>query len=533
MIFSKKIIVIAIILIALVGTIYFSFFKKEKQLYQTVKVQRGDVVQEVSETGSIKKGDEISLSFKISGRIDKVYVKDGDNVKMGQALVKLENNQLSIQVNEAQASLAVAQAQLDKLLAGASAQEIQLAQTTVQNAQNAFEAARLSLDDIKIDAENDLNSAYQDALNDLDSAYIKAYNALETVKNIEKTYFGGSDQASLKVAQNKNIMSVNTTNIKTYLDLAKSTPTQANIDQALSETKKSLDEILNSLTIIRQSADEVNPVVSSANKILLDTDKSYIAAESVSIVSAQQTISSTKNTNTYNINTAQAKVTAAEGSKKEAQEKLNQLLSPARQEDIDLYQAKVRQAEAQVSLLKSQLFDSILTSPVDGQIAKVEKRAGEAIQPTVTVLSLLPQKPLEVSVDIYEEDIVKVKVGDAVDIKLTAFPNEVLKGWVISIDTAEKLINDVAYYEVFIDFETVPEAAKTGMSADVIIKTALKENVLYLPENAIQRSNGRGKVRVLKGKEVLEKEIELGLAGNDSEVEIISGLSEGEEVIIK
>ncbi len=128
-----KISIITIILIGLVVCVYFGFFKKEKSECTVVKVVRGEISQEVSESGTIKRGEEINLSFKNSGRIEKIYVKVGDKVKANQILAKLDTAQLFIQLKEAQASLEVAQSQLKKLLAGASAEEIKIAQTSVSN----------------------------------------------------------------------------------------------------------------------------------------------------------------------------------------------------------------------------------------------------------------------------------------------------------------------------------------------------------------------------------------------------------------
>ena len=71
------------------------------------------------------------------------------------------------------------------------------------------------------------------------------------------------------------------------------------------------------------------------------------------------------------------------------------------------------------------------------------------------------------------------------------------------------------------------------MTADVIIKTASRENVLVIPEEAIEKKDGKVIVQVFIGKTPQEREIEIGLIGSDDMVEVISGLKEGEEVVIK
>jgi len=149
---------------------------------------------------------------------------------------------------------------------------------------------------------------------------------------------------------------------------------------------------------------------------------------------------------------------------------------------------------------------------------------------TEPVVSFLPDKPLQVEVDIYEEDIVHVNVGDSVNIVLAAFPDQGFEGIVVSIKPSEKLIGGVVYYEVIIDFVNTISEMKPGMTADVIIRTDIKENVLTISKNVLIKENGKATVKILKGENVEEKEIEIGLVG-DSLVEIISGLEQGEEVI--
>jgi len=71
------------------------------------------------------------------------------------------------------------------------------------------------------------------------------------------------------------------------------------------------------------------------------------------------------------------------------------------------------------------------------------------------------------------------------------------------------------------------------MTADVVIKTASKENVLTVPLSSIQNKEGKTIVEVLKGEKFEEREIEIGLKGNNDIVEVISGLEEGERVTIR
>ena len=532
-ILSKKIIIITIVIVALGFIVYNFFVKNGESEYILEKVSYGTVIKEVSETGAVKISEEINLSFKNSGRIDKIYVKVGDKVELGQELVKLDTSQLYIELTEAQAALEVVQADYDKLLAGSSAEEIKVAETEVLNTQIVLDNAEQSLEDVKADAEEDLSQAYEDALDVLDDAYLKIYNAYNVADSVYRSYFTSNDQEGVKVKDNRDKIESALSQAKSYVDEAKSDSQNEKIDTAVSEVKEILEDTRDALEIIRNMTETVlyRSTVSSADKTSLDNQKTYINTVYTDLVAAQQNISSINITNKTNINTAEATISTAEAKLQKAQDELNLKKAGPTQENINLYLAKVKQAQAKVSLLYNKISEAVLKSPIQGQVTKINKREGEIAQTTDSVISFLPEGPFQVEVDIYEEYIVDVRVDNFVSIILPAFPDEILEGRVISIDPAEKLIDGVVYYEVNIIFSTEEENIKPGMTADIVIETNKKENVLVISRVALKKINGEKIVRVFKKGKAEDRGIEIGLEGNEY-IEVISGLAEGEEVII-
>lgn len=509
----KKIILI-VILGAVIFTIYQMFLKDGKPEYTLAEVKKGNVLQEIFETGQVQSGEEINLSFKSAGIIKSIYVKVGDEVWLGSNLARLDVNQLSIELSESQATLEVARAELDKLLAGSSPEEIQLAQTVLLNAQQ-------SLKDVQAEAEEDLSQAYQDAQNTLENSYSKGVSALTTVTYIKKTYFPYNDQESIVVKNNEVGIEDALTRMRTYID-------DKDTDVALSLAKDDLSAIYNAIAIIRDTTEitTYRDIVSKTDKSSLDTEKLNINTALTNVVNAQQTITSTKLDNDSAINTAQ-------GVAKKAEDDLALKQAGARQVEVNLYQAKVRQAQAKVDLLENQIWEATLRSPTKGKITKVNKKIGEISKAAESVVSLLPASPYEIKADIYEEDVVKITIGNSVGISLIAFPEDVFKGKVISINPAEELIEGVVYYEVTIDFEEVPEGLKPGMTADLEIQTDLKENVIVVPEGVLEKKDGKDVVKIFKDGQIEEREVKVGLRGSNDLVEITAGLSEGESVIIE
>ena len=330
---------------------YSIFFKKEKNGYSLVKVSRANVVQEISETGIVKMGDKISLGFKNSGKIEKISVKLGDEVKKGQELAKLDTAEIILQLKEAQAGLQIIQA--EKL------------------------NTDISLEDVKKIAEEELKNAYQNAVTNLEDYYIKAYNAYNLVNSIKRDYFERGDQESIIIADNEAIIRIAFEEIKYHREiisaaskvdeLRSSSPfanarVNENIDIALSKTKDALFKIINSLGTIRETIEKSGyyNIVSSADEILLDNHKTYINTAYTSVVNTQQNISTVKTNNTANINNAEQSI-------REIENKLTE-------ETNSLFYSKVQQAEAKISLLQNQLKDGVLSSPLDANNKNRKKR---------------------------------------------------------------------------------------------------------------------------------------------------------------
>lgn len=543
-----KLIFVLILIIGLGLGLYRHFAGEKGPFYESVLVKREDIVQKVSATGRVAPAKKVNLAFDIQGRIKKIMVKVGDRVNRGEVLCQLEDEELKNQVLQAEAGRDTYQAQLNKLLAGASKEEIKVYETALENAQLALENARTSLrnaeinlDKVRTDAENKLAQAYQDGLNVLDDSYLKLYNAFNTADLIQRTYFTSNDQEGIKVREaKKSKIKHPMEEMKSLLEKAKEEPTSENIDLALSQAKSSLEKAAEGLAVIRDTCDAsvYKNQVSQTDKASLDTQRGYIILALTNVTNAQQAISSVKLANELSIHTAKSQVDnarnalkAAQGNVEEARVRLTQIKSPARKEDIDLIKSQLAQAEAQLSLARERLQKAKLTSPISGIITQVRKKEGEMAAPGEPIISLMSVSGLQIEVEVPEVDIGKVKLGQRAEIGLDAFPDEVFWGRVVKIDPAEEIIQGVVYYKVTIDFDKLDKRIKSGMTADIDIITQEKNNVLVVPARAVISQNDKKMVRVLEGEGFKMREVKTGIHGSEGEIEIISGLKEGERVI--
>lgn len=510
----KKKILIILAVIILIVFVYQVFLKEKKPEFELVDVVFGNVSQEIFETGQVQKGEKINLSFGNSGKIEKFYVAVGDEVESGQELALLDAAELNFQLQEANAAYELAQLNLKKLLEGASAEEVRISQSQLGNAQVALK-----------NSQDDLQKSFQTSLTVLDSSYPSIYNALVFVKQFIASYVNSFDSDTAKITTAKDNIDEIENLVEGNLTALGENPTNENIKASLAIMKDSLEKTFSHLEAIRSVTDTsaiYKNKVSSADRTSLDTLKTNINTALANVITAQQAV--------YN---AEADTETMKANLQQAENNFDLVAGDPRQVDVDLASAQVKQALAKVQYFQSSIRQSKIISPAQGKVAEINKRTGESVQAASPVIVILPAIPYEIKVDIYEEDVVKIALGNSVDISLVAFSGKVFPGKVVSISPAEKMVNEVVYYETTIGFEETPGDIRPGMSADITIKAQSKENVLVVPEQAVLTNGSRNFVEVFVDGKTEEKDIEIGLKGSNDMVEIVSGLAEGEKVVLR
>lgn len=497
---NKKTIIIAVVAVIIIIVVASINSKNQGQSeFSTEKVSKGAVIKEISETGTVKANEDAVLSFKTSGRLKEVYVKVGDEVKSGQELARLDVSDLLIQLRQAKSDLKIAQAQSTD--AGVS-----------------LESANKNLENVEAQSEESISNAYNDALTALSDCGSKISSAYNIIYEVQQTYFTSYQGDSGDFIEAKNTIKDALNKTNSYNSALKSDPSHTNIDAAISEVEnllKNTRDALNSARSIAGGAGFLS-AVSSTDLTNLDTQRTYINTAYSNLVAAEQAISTAKINGETAINSAKAEVVLLEKQLGESSD--------------SLYLAQLEQASSQVSYLENQISEAAIKSPIDGKITAVNKKIGEIVQPNDSFISLLSTGLFQVKVNIYEGDIIDIREGNSVEIALVAMPDDPLKGVVVSVDPAEKIINEVVYYEVTIGFLDFKEGIKQGMTADIVIEVGRKDDILMIPKRAIEKTNGDRIVKVIKKGKTEERKIEIGLEGGDY-VEVVSGLELGEEII--
>ncbi len=226
--------------------------------------------------------------------------------------------------------------------------------------------------------------------------------------------------------------------------------------------------------------------------------------------------------------------------------------------------AGVQQMEAALREAKEQLNKTTIVSPMDGTVTALNVEVGERVLGSgftqgTNVMTLSDLKSREATVEVYENDIPNVTLGDTARVKVDAFGNKIFVGIVSEIGnsaitsalgTQEQVVN----FQVKIRILDQDNKLRPGMSCNSTIETETRQNVISVPIQSVtarsdfkEEESDDGELKVVNGKKKQEDEIkelvfiikegkavtknvETGIS-DDNYIEIIKGLNGDEEVV--
>lgn len=241
----------------------------------------------------------------------------------------------------------------------------------------------------------------------------------------------------------------------------------------------------------------------------------------------------------YNLEVAQADYSlAAVGISEESEQNawtqvLNAQVS-LESEPLRLEQLELALSQAQLNLESAQrtLEDTVLVAPTAGTITELNVQAGEmasAGQAAVVVISDLSVLMVDVNLD--ETDVAQVAVGQSALVSVDAFPHAELTGEVTYIAPVAQVQSGVVLYPVTVQIAPTEFPVRAGMTADVEIVSASHEDALIVPLRAVYTEGELAYVYRVSSGQTERVEVTLGMM-TDTEVEIVSGVAEGDVVSV-
>lgn len=185
------------------------------------------------------------------------------------------------------------------------------------------------------------------------------------------------------------------------------------------------------------------------------------------------------------------------------------------------------------SIEKTRSLQKTLTirSPADGVVIRKNALAGHYVKAGAHQYEIADLSTVWVDVDVYEYELPWVRNGMPAQMDLSYIPGRTFKGKVLFI--YPYLDSKTRTAKLRLMFDNQDQQLKPGMYANVYLRPEVSDNTLAIPQEAVIDSGVRKLVFVSLGKGKFQpREVTLGLEGDQYEVQVLSGLEEGEKIVI-
>lgn len=458
---------------------------RSAQVLDEFIVEEGGLRVSVSATGAILPEEQIALLFQVPGLVSEVLVEEGDSVRAGEPLARLDTTDFEAALANVTAALELQRIAYQALTA--PPREVDLAV-----AQAAFDAANAQ---VGAAASTGVTAQQREI------ARLQAELALNQLWQAQL-------QRDLALAPRPSVSFAP--------DISQFIPDDADIPQEV------IDQANAALAGLFPSFDFSTGV--SAR----DLNAGLTQAEfGVQIADSNAQAVASRGADAASIASANAAVTAA-------QVALDRLINGASDLDRQMAEIGLLQAQLAVEQARLALDRAVLTAPFDGVVAQLNLRAGEPSPTNQPAALLVDTSAYYVDLTVDETDVVRIAVGQPVEFRIDALPDAGITGRVTQIAVAPTVIGQLVTYQVRVRLDPTDQPVRIAMSATATIVVDEREAVLTIPNRFIRIDRTTGESFVTIEREpgrFVEVAVRLG-ARNETTSEVISGIEPGQRVVL-
>jgi RND family efflux transporter MFP subunit len=517
----------------------------EKQL---ASVERGDVLVAVTADGNLSMPHEVKLCFGTPGTVKDIFVDEGEYIYEGTLLAKLDDTSQQIAIMAAQYDVEMALNELAEKIypsllgyphyypSFTALLRVEQAQEELENSIQYFEQGKYG------DAASELRIIYYDLQSSMDTLQTPI-TEMQAYPDISKQYL--SNNLNPYGTEYKMLYPAIPTAIDTLkLNLTRLSDIQENLEQGNYEaTQTALDSFQTDL-------ETTHTRVNSACGSVLRTGISYPdASTSLSVIMQVENtlleLQQMMHEGTLDTVEAAEKIRMAINDIKVSREILedNELLltNGLNLKLLRQYNLNFQKAEQALQQAKNDLMQTEILAPFNGIVVDVGVKVNEQLSlydyATKVAVYLVDTKTVQIDGVVDEIDIFEVQRGQRAVITVDALPDQQLEGKVTFISPFSTEVAGIVNYPVtiMIKDEKMDLDLKGGLTATANIIVDSRENVLYIPNGALKGTIDNYYVDVMLDQEkdiTEERNVVIGIQNNNY-AEVISGLSDGEEVVVE
>jgi HlyD family secretion protein len=534
MIGVKNRLILIISLVLLIAEIFSSCSPQTKEipLSQIAPVTRGDLIMTISADGYLEMPEEADLKFGTFGRVQDIYVKKGDFVRAGKLLCSLENTNQKLAVETAQYNLELAINNVIQTSCGPRYPTFYTMATALLRFEQAQTEIAQAKDYLAAEKYYDAASSLSLSLYDLTAART-TYNdyRINTLENQYTDYLQpilpSPDYAPVVSALDERIAE---------LETIQNTVERGDYAAALQDIESLLASLEVTHSVVKNNSrlpgaftypDTSTSIAISRQALTSLTElKSILSQNDIDRVKAAEKIQMAQHEILMSAMILDQRETIYRAG-------LNPQMLRAYNLNID--NAMVSLEKAKRDLLNTEIF-----APFDGIVVDVPIKRNDQLSTfdyaAKTAIHLVDTSTIRVTGTIDETDIPVVKVGQEVLLSVDALPERILKGHVTFVSPFGRIKSGVVNFpvEIYLDPTEDYTDLRGGLTATADIIVADLKNVIQVPTEAIKGLPGDYYVEVILDpakNQTIKRTVQIGVQSK-ADSEIISGLSEGERVLI-
>lgn len=514
---------------------------QQRPRYVTARVQRGTVESVVTGTGPVASINGVTVKANQVGTVVRVNAKDGDQVPAGFVVVELQNDNLTAALAQAQVEVQKAQDDLHNLLnpdpTAVRAQElkVQAAALTLQQRQADVAALQVTAPcscvvvDTKVKpgdsvaANTLLVTLYDDSQPSVVAQVPQSFAVhIRPGQAAEVTVSGmGARTGTVATVGVQATVSGRDATVPVTITL----PAWFGIRPGMAATVQLVPELKQDLGTV-----QVTGAVSTADirevRAKVAGDVAAVKVQPGERVAQGDLLVQLQNDSLVH------QLRQAENDLAVQQLNLEYLKNPQKDPSGQVRQLQAKLQSALITLQSRQkdVEDLAVKAPVAGQISSLNLRVGDRVTAGTNLFRVADYKGMQVDINVDELDVAKVKPGMPATVTLDALPGRTYRARVLKVNPEGTYRNDIANFVVTVVFEET-EGLMAGMNATVNIQVDRRENVLWVPAQAVTVQQGQARVRVVRDGQATWVPIQIGLR-TPERVEVVSGLREGDEVVL-
>lgn len=446
----------------------------------TYKVRRGTLTLDVTESGAIEPVRVVEIKSKVSGRVAALLVEEGDRVRKGQLLARIDPRETQQQVEQGRAQTEIARASTRK---AELALELQR-----QEALNQLKQAQIRVEGLRREYQIQPRLT-RSALETARSNYENAQKSLDLLVNVTHPKQRVEVETALQEAQAEQEEAKRNYERMVNL-LAKGYVSQQQVDAARTRWTAAEGRL--------RAAQERQRRLEEQQKLDQQSAEARLKAAEAELERAQA--------NTIQDELKCKEYEAALESLKTAQKRLSEI--EMRQWDLQQAKASERQAQSSLKNLLIQFSETDVRSPLAGVVTRRYREVGELVMSGIAgfgegtpILQIADLAQMKIRLNLNELDISKVAPGMRVEVQVDAVPNKLYCGVVKRIAPAAQqpqaqnqplpgFGGGVVKYPVEVYLLDADSRLKPGMTARCRIITAEYKNALLLPLEAVGEEKG-------------------------------------------